>query len=96
MEIQGLIVIGVPLFVLTLSIYLAYRYANNHNRHVLAWMGALWLAFTGLMFVGMETAPGWDALIYMFALIGLSAPSGIGGLIGGILGWVKKDNEKYA
>ncbi|MEL6841306.1 MAG: hypothetical protein AAFP85_18635 [Pseudomonadota bacterium] len=96
MDIEGLFLLGVPLTVLVLSGYVAFVFGRDRNRRVLGGMCALWVVFTGFMFAALEGASGWDGLIYIFGLLGFSAPGGLGSLVGGILGWVKKDNDKYA
>lgn len=93
---EEILIFGIPVSVLALSIFLAYRYAKDRNGKVLGVFGAMWVVFTGLMLVGMEGAAGWDGLIYLLGLFCISAPASIGGLIGGIIGWVKKDNERFA
>ncbi|WP_320237856.1 hypothetical protein [Cognatiyoonia sp. IB215182] len=96
MAIEEFLIFGIPVSVLALSIFLAYRYAKDRNGKVLGVLGAIWALFTGWMFVGMEVASGWDGLIYLLGLFCISAPASVGGLIGGIIGWVKKDNERFA
>ena len=95
MEIEMLLVIGVPLASFVLSIWLTYVLGTKRNVKMLAMLGGVWAVTTLGLFIGMFEASGYDGLAYLFALLGFSAPGGVGALIGGIMGWMKKDNESY-
>ena len=58
-------------------------------------MGTLWVGFTAIMFFGMYNANGLDVIGYLIFLIGVSAPTGLGGLIGSLVGWAKSDKAKH-
>ncbi|WP_322889616.1 MULTISPECIES: hypothetical protein [unclassified Yoonia] len=52
------------------------------------------LALVGLavaMLVGLEVARGLDGLVYLAGLMLIVAPAGLGVLLGGIVGWQRKD-----
>ncbi len=81
---------GIPAVVFLISGLLGYFSGKARNKRALGWIAGLWIAFTGLMFAGAANAPGWDALAYVAALIGLAAPSGVGSFVGGVIGWVRQ------
>ncbi|MBR2658070.1 MAG: hypothetical protein IKD58_16595 [Loktanella sp.] len=59
-------------------------------------MAVVWLGFTVAMIFGLEQATGWDGLVYVFGLLFLALPAGLGALIGGIIGWKQKENLTHA
>lgn len=76
---------------LLLSLFLGKR----RSKLGLSIMCALWAGFTGILFFGMYNANGWDAIGYAIFLIGVSAPVGVGGLIGSLVGWARSDDEQH-
>ena len=91
-ELTVLIVIGVAfLGALILSFFLGKR----RNKRGLSIIGLLWAGFTATMFFGMYNATGWDGLGLLFALIGVSAPLGVGGLIGSLIGWARSGAKQH-
>ena len=85
-------VYAVPLVVFLVSLFISFALGKNRVTGGLVAIGLLWLGFTVAMFFGMEASPGLDGLGYLLGLIGLSVPVGIGALLGGLVGWFKKEN----
>ncbi len=96
MNSEVFLLFGVPLTAFSLSIYVTYILGKAGNGMALGVMACLWILVTGGLLVGLEQASGWDGLTYLAALFGLSVPSGLGSLIGGIIGWTKEADENYA
>ncbi len=63
----------------------------RRRKMALAAMTVLWAGFTVLMFYQLSITGGWDALLYIFLLLFVSAPAAVGGLIGGLVGWARAD-----
>jgi hypothetical protein len=89
---EDLIFYGIPLAVFLASLFTCFSFGKNRFKGGLICFGLLWLGFTVAMFFGMEAASGWDGLGYVLGLIGLSLPAGLGALLGGLVGWFKKEN----
>ena len=96
MDIETLVVFGVPLAAFMLSLFVSFALGKAKKSKVFVRFGVLWAFVSGLLTIAMFAATGWDGLGYLAALIGVSAPLGRGTLIGGIVGWMQKDNQKYA
>lgn len=90
-EIILFAVVGVA-FLAALS--LSFFFSKRRNKLGLSIIGVMWAAFTGIAFFGMYNASGWDVLGYAAALIGVSAPVGVGGLVGALVGWAKGSKEQ--
>jgi len=90
MDSDTLMAYGVPtitFLVSGLGTYFLGRYA--------IWAGLkayalCWLVLSVLLTIGVFTADGWDGLYYVAGLIGIMAPAGVGGLIGGWIGRTRK------
>ena len=52
----------------------------------------VWAVFTASMFIWLSNASGYDGLLPLFALIGLSAPCAISAALGGLIGWIKRQS----
>jgi hypothetical protein len=53
----------------------------------LAAIGGALIAVTGVLYVAMDQATGWDGLIYVLIFIGGVAPAAVGGALGAVVGW---------
>jgi hypothetical protein len=93
MHSEDIIVYAVPLAVFLASLFISFAFGKNRFTGGLVVIGLLWLGFTVAMFFGMEASPGLDGLGYLVGLIGLSVPVGIGALLGGLVGWFRKENS---
>lgn len=91
MNIEDIVLLGIAGAIFLGALLLSFFFGKRHNKLGLSIMGALWAGFTGLLFFGMHKATGWEALGYAVFLIGVSAPIGVGGLIGSIAGWAKRE-----
>jgi hypothetical protein len=89
MSADGLAIFGIGGGFLVASLALSFFLGKRRNKAGLWLMGLLWGCTAVLMALGMSAATGWDGLGYLFVLILVHAPSGVGGLIGGIVGWAK-------
>lgn len=89
---EDVVIFGVPLAVFLVSLFTCFSFGKQRYKKGLVAIGLLLLGFTVAMFVGMGASSGWDGLIYLFALIGIGAPAGVGALLGGLVGWLKKEN----
>ncbi len=96
MNIEDLLVYAIPVVVFLVALFPTYWLAKGKNAAGLICMGVIWAGFTGAMFFGIENATGWDGLGFMLALIGISAPVGAAGLIGGTAGWFKSEKATHA
>ena len=92
MHSEDIVVYAVPLVAFLASLFVSFAFGKNRFKGGLICFGLLWLGFTVAMFFGMEAASGWDGLGYLVGLIGLSVPVGIGALLGGLVGWFRKEN----
>lgn len=91
MELTGSIfIICVILAVSTWASFAAVKRRVNVAAGAL-W--TIWCGFTVAMFVAMEQASGWDGLLYLAGLIVLSAPSGVGLIIGTLVGLAGRKDE---
>lgn len=89
---EYIILFGVPIAVFAVTAFATFQLGKTKKGAALVGIGTLWLAFTVVMFFGMQNASGWDGLGYLLGLLLISAPSGLAALIGSALGWAK--NEK--
>lgn len=96
MSSEYLIVFGVPSLVFLAALFPCFWLGKQRNGKAFGLIGLIWLIFTGGMFVGIENATGWDGLGYVMALIGISLPTAVGGLLGGLVGWFKEDTATHA
>ena len=85
---------AVPLSVFLVSGFSAFAFARHALKGVRAGGAVLWALFTAVMVFGLANASGWDGLGYVIGLIGVSAPSAAGGLLGTLIGWVKGKKDK--
>ncbi|WP_342076197.1 hypothetical protein [Yoonia sp. SS1-5] len=76
--------------------FLGHYLARIRSGRGFAAIGAVWVAFSVAMLVGMDKAPGWDGLAYLFALLGVSAPSAVGLIGGGAIGYFRGDKTANA
>jgi hypothetical protein len=81
------------------SIFLATGFGNYWlaKRHLttgikIYWIG--WALFTFGMLSGMAALGTWDGLLYVALLIGISAPSGLGGVVGALVGRAKQERAE--
>jgi hypothetical protein len=51
----------------------------------------VWVLFTVGMFSSLSALGSWDGMLYAAVLIGISAPSGLGGMVGALLGRAKQE-----
>ncbi len=86
-----LVLWGVPVVTVLIAGTGAFFAAKARNTALLGLAGILWLCFTVAMGFGLNTAVGWDGLIYIAGLLGISAPSAVGLLIGGVIGIYKRE-----
>lgn len=93
---EELLLLGIPLTAFVASVFAAYWLMKWRNTAILICLGLVWVAFTGMMFFGMEAATGWDGLGYLLGLLGISAPIGVAGLIGSTVGWFKREKAMHA
>ena len=94
MEPFGAFLIIAAIF--AVAVWLAHWCGKNRNGAGLVGLAVVWAGFTGAMFFGLERATGWDGLGYLVALIGISAPAGLGALIGCAVGWFKNEMAIHA
>ncbi len=94
MDIAELVMIGIIGAGFLGAFFLSFFLASRRIKWALALVGALWSGFTAFVFFGMYNATGWDAIGYAIFLIGINAPTGLGSLIGGLVGWAKSGNEQ--
>ncbi|MEJ8560187.1 hypothetical protein QTO30_02310 [Yoonia sp. GPGPB17] len=73
----------------------AFFLGRRQSKLGLSILGLIWVAFTGALFFGMNNGNKYEELAYLFALIGISAPVGLGGLIGSLVGWAKSGNGQH-
>lgn len=95
MNLEEFALFTIPVIAFLTSLFLTFGFGKNRNYVGLISLGAVWAAFTGVMFLAVEAATGWDGLGYAAALVGISAPAGIAGLIGGIVGWAKSEKAAH-
>ncbi len=88
---EELVIFGVPLAVFLASLFTCFSFGKQRYKKGLVTIGLLLLGFTVAMLFGIGASSGWDGLIYLFALIGIGAPAGVGALLGGLVGWFKKE-----
>jgi hypothetical protein len=50
-----------------------------------------WVIFTVGMLSSLSALGTWDGLLYAALLIGISAPSGLGGMVGALVGRAKQE-----
>ncbi len=81
-----LLAIVIPLTVFLASGLVTFWLAKWQNQTGLQWFGCIWALITIALLFGVGTLGTWDGLIYVAALIGINAPAGVGGLIGGLVG----------
>ncbi|WP_108814688.1 hypothetical protein [Loktanella sp. Alg231-35] len=93
---EYLLVYGVPTVAFLVATFAGFQCGKAGSRSGLGWFAGIWVAFTTWMFMGIQSSTGWDGLGYVLALIGICAPVGVGGLIGGVTGWIKRDEPKLA
>lgn len=91
-----IILIGVPIAAFLATFFITFRLATEQSRAGITALWVVWAAFTAAMFFGMEGTSGWDGLGYLLALLGISAPSGVAALIGGLAGWAKSEKAIHA
>lgn len=93
---EGILLTAIPVVVFIATLFTTFWLGKAHNKVGLISLAVLWAGFTGAMFFGMENATGWDGLGYLVALLGVSGPSGVGALIGGLVGWAKNEEAMHA
>lgn len=93
---EDIVVYAIPVVAFLAVLFPSYWLAKAKNNTALIFLGVIWAGFTGAMFFGIENASGWDGLGYLLALIGISAPTGVAGLIGGIVGRFKGEKAMHA
>ena len=81
---------AVPIGIFVVSTVIGFFAAKAQSKAWITLITVAWFAFTIAMFIALDSAVGWDGLLYVIALIFVSAPSGLGGLVGAITCWVKK------
>jgi hypothetical protein len=96
MDSEVIILFAVPLAAFCVALFLTYWFGKDRNSMGLISLGLLWAGFTGVMFFGLDQATGWDGLGYLAGLLGISAPVGVGYLLGGSVGWLKSEKAVHA
>lgn len=96
MDIETLMVFGIPAVIFAVTVWMTFWMSKRAYRLGLISLGLVWLVFTAGMFFGLEQAVGWDGLGFLLALIGISAPVGVGAIIGGAIGLVKREDVVHA
>lgn len=96
MNSEAILIYMIPVVVFALSGLVAFALGKNKKRGGMATLVLAWLGFTGALLVALEQSTGWDGLGYVVALMGLSAPIGAGLVIGGPIGWMKKEKIVHA
>lgn len=96
MDIETLLVFGIPAVIFAGSVGLTFWLAKRAHRLGGLGLSLVWLVFTAGMFFGLEQSTGWDGLGFLAGLIGISAPVAVGGLIGGAIGLAKREDVIHA
>lgn len=96
MLIDDLIIFAIPAAAFCVALFLTYFLGRDRNTLGLTVIGVLWAGFTGAMFFGLGQSTGFDGLGYVAGLIGISAPVGVGYLLGGPVGWLKGEKATHA
>lgn len=92
MEIEALMFFVVmPACVAAFAGWLAFLCGRRRLRSGIFGLALACLALIVAMVVGLEGTSGLDGLIYLVGLVLIAAPAGLGVIIGGILGWQRKD-----
>jgi hypothetical protein len=92
MEIEAfLFFVVMPACVAALVGALAFWCGRRRLRSGIVGLVLAFLALTVAMVVGLEGTSGLDGLIYLVGLVLIAAPAGLGVMVGGILGWQRKD-----
>ncbi len=81
------IIVSIVGSILLGSFWLSFVLGRRKSKIGLGMLGGLWAAFTAILFFGMNEASGLDGLGYLVFLLGVSAPAGVGGLVGALIGW---------
>jgi hypothetical protein len=93
---EAIFLFGVPAAVFCATLFSTYWFGKARNGIGLTSVGFLWAGFTGVMFFGLHQSTGWDGLGYLAGLLGISAPVGVGYLLGGSVGWLKSEKAIHA
>ena len=86
---DGLIIIGIGGAFFLAALALSFFLGKRRNKVGLWLLGLLWGGTAVLMARGLSAASGLDRIGYLLVLILVHAPAGVGGLIGGLVGWTK-------
>ncbi|MEO1640407.1 MAG: hypothetical protein AAFU41_14295 [Pseudomonadota bacterium] len=89
--IETVFAFGIPLAIFAVACAIAFYLGKNRSTIGLSLFGGGWGVVSAILFLQAQTLPGWDGLGYAIALIFLSAPAGLGALLGGITGWMKSN-----
>lgn len=84
------LMIAVPAVVLAIVAWIGHRTTATHGIKGWSILAGIWLIVSGLLWYGAATAPGWDALLPIIALIFGAAPAGVGLIGGGITGAARR------
>lgn len=93
MDSDTLMIYGIPAVSFLISGFATYSFSRHSIPAGLKFFGFVWLAISILLSIGLFTAEGWDGLFFVAALIGIIAPAGVGGLIGGWIGGTRKAHD---
>ena len=91
MTIEGLMIVAIPLGVFLLALWIFFAVGKAGNAGGLTGLGLLWAGFCTWMLVAGNNASGLDGIGYAIGLIFVGGPVGLGGLLGGIAGWRKRE-----
>lgn len=83
--------VAIPLTIFLVSAVGTFWLAKNRIKTGLRAFAGLWALFTGVMLFALASLGSWDGLVYLAVLIGISAPSGLGGVIGSLIGRGKRE-----
>ena len=81
------IIFAIPVVVLLLAGTLAHWSVKARNFAAIGLLALIVAVFTGAMLFEMDRATGLDGLGYLVALLGISAPAGVGLGVGSLTGW---------
>ncbi len=96
MLLENLVLYGVPAGSFAATVFLSFYLAKLRSLIGLCALNVLWIGFTAAMLFGLDQANSWDGLVFMAALLGISAPVGVGSMIGCTFGLVKRNDTIHA
>lgn len=85
---EEIMLLIVPVVIFVVAGVVSFFLGKSRKPAALWAYAILWGALTAALFVGLVKATGFDGIIYIIGLALLSAPSGLGYMIGAPIGWV--------